>query len=262
MFNEIAFMSLGAVIGTVWWLIFIFYIFKPQIAQLRTDIEGEKDRIEKKIDVQLEKIPDINATINRVKTEIQASLPNIDETIATVKTDIKAEIDGVIGQIKAELPDVEGTIASVKADIKAEIENIKTEIDVKEFMKPLIAELNKPMQEWDPDMLNAVANVTGGAVNQVLYAIENDERINEYMNNKAKGLMMNFKKEFRSEMTEAVPEIAKGFGIDPAMITQGADMLENIPEDYRWIVQMFMLYQKGGMPMLGGGSPTDYYGGY
>jgi len=208
--------AVGALVGTVWWIIFIFYVFLPKIKQLRTDMEWEKDRIEAKIDEQLNKIPNIDATIMRVKDEI-----------------------------------------------RQELELIKTDTDIKELLRPVMLELSKPPDQWDEQYFQVFSNISNIAVSQVRWMVDNDEAFNKWFYDKMKGLTMNMKKELRAEMTEAVPEIAKSMGIPLDAVKEAGEMLENIPEEYRWMVQLGMMLMKGDIPGMGGGAggaTTPYRG--
>ena len=216
MLAEAGYMSLGALIGTGWWLIFIFLVFKPELKELRSEITAEKDRIEQKIDEQLAKIPEI-------------------------------------------------------PDIDAKIEEIKAEFKTDDLFDGMMTELAKPMDQWKPEYREGIGNLLGGCMNVFMFNISNDEDgkpnnpvFNKVINDKMKGIAMNMKKEFRTELTEMVPEVANAMGIDPALIKQGADMFEMIPEEYRGWAQLFYGIMKGGgIPgMGGGGGATAPYTGF
>lgn len=195
-------------------------------------------------------------------------------TIGDIKTEMRKEsrtiineaMDDIEVKIKKSMPDIDATIIKVKDDIKQELEQIKADTNVTDFLKPIMLELSKPPEQWDEQYFQVFSNISNIAVSQIRWMVDNDEGFNKWFYDKLKGLSMNLKKEMRAEMTEAIPEIAKGFGLNPDMIKEGADMFETIPEEYRgWAQLFFAVFKGGGIPGMGGGAgggATTPYGGF
>ena len=210
-----------------------------------------KEDIENAMETKATKI--IADTMVTVEAKIKENIPNIGEIIATVKTDIKEELKGVIVQIKAELPDID-----------AKIEELKAEFSLDAVFEPMITELSKPPTEWDERYFTVMTNVSNTVVSNIVWMIDNDEKFNKWFYDKMRGLTMNMKKEFRTEIEEMIPTVAKSIGIDPAMLDMGADVFESIPEEYRGWAKLAMMFMKGGIPGMGGGGQPALpdYGGF
>ena len=236
MLESVAFTALGALVGTLFWLYFLVKYFPSRLTEAQ-------EKIERHI---IERTPEI----------VEASTPHIVKAVQAASPDLDAKIGEIEERFKAHIPDID-----------AKIEEIKESFSPQEFLEPMIAELEKPPQEWDPRYFTIMTNIANTVVSNLVWMIDNDENFNKWFYDKLRGLTMNMKNQMTKELMEAGPEIAKAVGIDPAILEGGLN-LDMIPEEYRWMVQLFMLYQKGGLGnILGGGGGKgaylpEYYGGY